>query len=555
MKRPAEEPEPAPDACSESDDDFQVDVAAISTSSCSSAAQKVVAPTSWWKAGPSSIGELMNWPTQYLSDLHAVGTAQGLSLVSTLEKNLLQGIVLTTSYTGTGSVECAMAMIAETVGERTGKDIKLVVYSACDLATSARQCLQSHHDASRPRHVFGDLLDRLAPLDQNKLNEICKEVRAEWFEYIAEPGRNKFDRWAMRDVLGSKMKAQLLSALGKMTFLEDSYCHVHQQRCPLDPKQDPELSGFLHIEGAGNTCTPWCASGDHLEWLDTSTLANLVWACHTRFISPDGILGECAPRYQAHVLDKDVFKDLSPEIPRSSRIKDVVPYDFETLIFNAVDLGIPSSRERRWSFWGKQGVLRGGTKMLFQQIFFRRLACSCKEYLQASAVVRHLSVQHRAMRLLHLPDLDSVKLLQISKAESVLQPAQLIRLRGYRRMAEEKGYVVNGTWQPGVHCLLVDLSQNSSYTTSLRPNVCFALRRNSEPFDLVQNLPLESVEHFVVQGFPVPGLVAPEHSRHFPFPDLLQGPDALSEAAVRVLTGNAMCLPVAGAMLLFCLAS
>lgn len=65
------------------------------------------------RSGPASLGELLDWASSGVSTIREVDGALGTALVKSAQAVLGRGIVLTTSYSGTGAVEAALANIAE----------------------------------------------------------------------------------------------------------------------------------------------------------------------------------------------------------------------------------------------------------------------------------------------------------------------------------------------------------------------------------------------------------------------------------------------------------
>lgn len=479
--------------------------------------------------------------------------ASGQSMDSAVQEKIEHGLVLTTTYSGQGTVECAAAMVVDAYGSAEASPSKLVVYSACDCSPLSQKALQAHLPASRPRHVFTNILDRLYEFDRERLSGIAGEVLAKWKQVASQP-LPKAEMNAYKAKLGTELRHRLVLALKDVEFRPDSWCIVHRQPCPLDPKLDPQFSKFLHVEAAGNTCVPWSSSGNHGGWLHECTLPLLVWACHMRYISPDGILNECTGPFEAECLDADIFQDMSSDIPRSPfGPAGGKGYSFSSIVFDATDLGIPSRRERRYSWWGRHGAMAlDATDHSFESIFFRRMACTAAVFLQAPPEMLAEDIVQRGVKLMKL-DRDSLVILNLHKVGSVLIPSQVVRLREYTAVTEQKGLLKDGLWRPGVACCLCDLSQNADFGATISVGSCLTLRRTSEVYDLVAGRPYHILEQMLVQGFPVPGLVDHKHSKHFPFPSLLTGSGRLSDNDLRVLSGNGMVLPAVGAFLMYAL--
>lgn len=509
----------------------------------------------WDRAGPSTLDELLAWPAQGLASLEEADAALESNMSAIARDKLMGGIVLTTSYSGLGTAECALSMVVEEFARQNpGMPCNVVFYSACDVAPEARQCLLAHGRQSRPRHVFGDLLDRLYPTDKEELDIIVDQCIRGWHRYLegAQEGqRPKAEIMAEKKRLGSEMRGLLLAFLSEVEFRPDSFCYVHEQRCPLDPKDDWWLKDWFHIEVAGNTCTPWSTIGQLGGWLSPCTLPVAVWATHQRFLGTNAVVNECTPLWEAVVLNKEVFTNVSAEIPKSNRYKGSSRYYFQSLCFNSTDMGIPVSRERRWSLWFRADSPQLCHMPHFADIFFRSLACSSAVFLKASAELLAEDIMQRTEKLMNLGK-EQLEGLGITHAESVFPPGQLARLQAWRHVAERKG-IFDASTHTSRHytSLIVDLTQNAEWS-SVGLDVTIPLKRNSEPFDLIARRPLHILERLLIHGFPVPGLASEKDSRNFPFPHLLEE-GRLRDADLKSLCGNGMVLQVVGCILLYVL--
>ena len=110
---------------------------------------------------------------------------------------------------------------------------------------------------------------------------------------------------------------------------------------------------------------------------------------------------------------------------------------------------------------------------------------------------------------------------------------------------------------------LVSLVQDPSmfYTTSpYAPR----LLTNAQLFDIVNNKEVLALQHLLMQGFCVPGLVPDDLAYLFPFPSLVDvhadpkpvaGTLMLSENQIRELAGNGFNVGLIGAMFIFALSS
>ena len=72
------------------------------------------------------------------------------------------GLVVTSSYSGTGGFEVAAVQVLEECARLLGMPPpSIICYSATEVNPAARKALMSHGPRSRPMHIFTDILDRL----------------------------------------------------------------------------------------------------------------------------------------------------------------------------------------------------------------------------------------------------------------------------------------------------------------------------------------------------------------------------------------------------------
>eukprot|EP00969_Alexandrium_andersonii_P075090 3311483-Alexandrium_andersonii.AAC.1 len=85
-----------------------------------------------------------------------------------------------------------------------------------------------------------------------------------------------------------------------------------------------------------------------------------------------------------------------------------------------------------------------------------------------------------------------------------------------------------------------------------------ALLKGSLLYDLVKDVEVLPVQHWLAQGLPAPVLVSEQEAAWFPFPSLLKhcsdSPDVLKDTEVRALSGNMMHASCIGACFVFVLA-
>lgn len=492
---------------------------------------------------PSTLEQIMAWPHRLAEDLRASHQA----LFSRAQDKLSRGVVLTSSYSGMGTVELAGAMLKAAFSPDRGS---VIVYSVCDASPQARKVLLSHRGPTRARHVFSDIMHYVPKHDRRTLERITNKHCSEWLALKTKrPPLSPHELRHHSSCIGESLRCELLEVLESTQFPEKAYCDVHCDYCSLDPMQDPALRGHYHFDIGGNTCTPWSSMGEREGWISLHTMHVLVWACHARYRGAHGVLSECTPYFPAQVLHAQVFANRSPKVPRCPRAHHF-PYVFHSEIMSPVDMGIPTSRPRRWSFWWQatdRSLMVDSGKTLEALYFVDSLACNGSVFLVAPQKMISEDTARRGQAMTKLTK-DQWEALDISHPEAAMPPVLHLRVSEYRELAAEKCLVKDNQWKVGF--CLCDLSQRPDFARNLQTRHIMAFRRNSIFHDLVSARPMLIEECFLAMGFPVPGLVSPKTSAHFPFPEIFK---QLSRDALTNLVGNAMAVPAVGASLCYLL--
>ena len=97
------------------------------------------------EAGPASLSEAVEYHAMYLRDV-ANHNPRWRKLVA---ERFKKGVVITTSYSGAGCAEAVCPLL----------DGGLQCFSATEVEREKRQLLMEHRAASRPAHVFGEVLE------------------------------------------------------------------------------------------------------------------------------------------------------------------------------------------------------------------------------------------------------------------------------------------------------------------------------------------------------------------------------------------------------------
>eukprot|EP00971_Amphidinium_carterae_P274539 5447830-Amphidinium_carterae.1 len=190
-----------------------------------------------------SLASLFEWCSVALQDLSSVGLAHGMSWYENLEE-ALSGLVLTSCFSGVGTAELTACQIVQTI---TGQSTPVDAYAATELDLSAQGMLLSHHEASKPCHVFGDVLDRMDDEDKEALKSMegnylaqlteLKQALAGSMDMLPSIDKREFER--KRAELGTKYWETLVARARKVKFRKEAPCARHGHFCPWVP----EMSG------------------------------------------------------------------------------------------------------------------------------------------------------------------------------------------------------------------------------------------------------------------------------------------------------------------------
>ena len=87
-----------------------------------------------------------------------------LNLANSLTRILVEELVVTSTYSGTGAFESGVHKVSKAVTDPLGltlDDIRLTFYAAWEVDEVARNVLLEHPPHTRPQHIFGNVLDRI----------------------------------------------------------------------------------------------------------------------------------------------------------------------------------------------------------------------------------------------------------------------------------------------------------------------------------------------------------------------------------------------------------
>jgi hypothetical protein len=454
------------------------------------------------------------------------------------------------------------------------------VYSCCEIDPKPRSLLLNRCRGHIPEHVFGDVLDRVAP----KYLAILKKIEAKYLQQSRAGGTT--DKQKAR--LGKRMLSDMIAVLETAEFLSTAECYKHGRQCPLVPDLRP---GELHVDASGTTCVAWSnmrkGSSHHGKWLHTSTLPFLVWMYWIKLTRPDLFVHECVARFDSAVFEETLDA-----------------YTLLPLVFAPVDLGVPAHRRRKYTIgWDTAKRLLGhvrddGTSSgqrvswvqhngekdtdesklqarldwtaEFKSMFFAKPASSASIYLQATDEMV-LDFANAALTLRGITPRPGLR------QEVALRGAEFQRMLGYRAAIRTKIFLKGLR----TDCIIVDLQQTSGYVGCGSPWAPTLLTRSALfSFDCSSRSSMSSGrsrlllpwEYFAIHSFPIclatlleqhpdtaddaddgnsRSVLQKLHLVHFPWNrDDFQAFDSLG---IQMMVGNSMNITAVGTVLLMAL--
>lgn len=280
---------------------------------------------------------------------------------------------------------------------------------------------------------------------------------------------------------------------------------------------------MLHIEIAGPTCTPWSrANQDARGWLEEASLPCLVWIASLARARPHAIVAECVPAFDAPALQKFLVQAGAD-----------VPYSFDSIVFGPDTLGIPASRDRRYSVFLQKDVTSNFNAQDFKnavaaemqvdgRIFMRATRDQVKAFLDKLAASRQIPPR---------PDGKSFA------CQAVLSPSDRLRLQK----------CIDKAASLGPRPLFIDVKQSvGQLRVSFNNMPC--LMRESSIYEVTSARILLPIEELCVQCIPLTLPRSSEFAQLSPWTmDFLE---TLSDKEIKSMAGNSMILPVVGSVLL-----
>jgi hypothetical protein len=288
--------------------------------------------------GPHSLQDVLS--LRFVTDA-ADQRAQtaGVDLRRQRTETLGQTTYITTSYSGIGTAEAAIAEVARQFS-LTGPGVSFHMHGSVERDAKCLETLRLHRSSSRPAHIFQDVLDRIPEEVAKQLQQRAAALRRKVGLLVQRAcqttGTQDIEKTRAKHVneLGSKFLRHAKQKLGQLDWsaCNASWCIVHGQSCSLRPAASP---GDLWIELAGSTCVAWSTMGAGWGWLDPSTVPCLTWAFWAARAGPDGIIHENVRPFDWQFFnDPDIFGER---------------FWIASMCHSPVDLGVPANRPRRYT--------------------------------------------------------------------------------------------------------------------------------------------------------------------------------------------------------------
>jgi len=247
---------------------------------------------------------------------------------------------------------------------------------------------------------------------------------------------------------------------------------------------------------------------------------------------PDQITHECVPAFTPSTLLMILSLAQGQDVPRCRFKRQGLAdhaYGMFSFVFSPTQLGIPSDRKRRYTQFNLAEVLdfasnQEDLEVKFKAIFFRRLIIDASVYLVAT---EDMLIAHRRRLarkdgwdwfLEHLEAQASEDARSADVVQELLGDALCFipyglrnRICSYLLLARERGLLSGAI-------ALTNLTQNASFSRQFNYGAALALLRGSYLFDWVTMRDIIPMEHWLIMGFPVPGVVSADLSANFPFP-------------------------------------
>lgn len=473
----------------------------------------------WLRQGGASLADVMRWPEGMLDAI--LSKADGSTSIDMLRYIFTtRGLLVNTDYSGMGGVEIALGMLLVVIQPLLPSAANVLFWRAADLAEECRRILLAPAKGA-PEHVFGDLMSRV-PKDVRRSLRRAHATAAEEFRRLIDTG---IEARTASEQAGKQMVERLLAIVQSHTFDMDarSWCYKHHQLCRVHGPEG-DASQRLRLAAAGSPCTSWSRMGRRAGWAAKSALAFAVWCGETLAAMPDIILHECTLDFDWSVLDTFFGS----------------AYIVCSFAFSPTDLGIPSSRPRRYTLlvakerFSLRSTFDGSG---FGRDMFRRCMATAHIYACAPTVYIERYLHYLAEKR-HLPATSESG--EQWPMRMLLRESLHQRLLAYERAADRLR---------GRRVYIVNLMQEWGFVRRFSELAPTLMTRTSLLWDMSADRLFIPEELLVMIGIPI--FAAERLQEDRVGIEVLALAGDLQPDAIRFVTGNGMHMGAVGSVLLW----
>ena len=323
-----------------------------------------------WKvthpAGPGSLDEVLDWAPSYLQRISNCHPEMYHRVVNKLVPGDIdnddQPLLIWTDYSGIGGAELATLEVLGAIQARApeGQQPRVQFHRSREIQEDCRKVLLAEMPPSGPCHVFGDIFECVPASARCKLEKSKRAMERKFNKTAAE---GKPPQQIVRD-LGESFCADLDTIIKSVRLCpgRQQFCYRCQKNCPVAWPHGKRSAGQRALAIAGVTCVDYSSFGKRRAMTGDSMLCQAAWVMQMMADQPDLIIVECVVMFMLRTLK--VLEDM---------------YEVASLPFSPVDLGVPSSRPRRYTLLRHRAKTRGFMDLAhdFSNIFFRSLRVDC----------------------------------------------------------------------------------------------------------------------------------------------------------------------------------
>ena len=191
-----------------------------------------------------------------------------------------------------------------------------------------------------------------------------------------------------------------------------------------------------------------------------------------------------------------------------------------------------------YSRWDLQPFILTKLPVPFKDIFARRRNTDTSVLLVASDEVRDRELTSEVVKGRDFLRQQSSCSASSDRSRNLIPGSMQDRLEGYYSYCLSRGYCNSaGLWQR--NAVIADVSQDPSHLNSVSLHVFPAILRSSRFVNLVTDVPVTTMEHWIVQGFPHPDATCLSERLRQSFP-CAKSLDELPLHVQRGMIGNSM---------------